>query len=113
MKKIIGNPSKTNNDLIENIKKIKINYFYIKNQKDFRDQVLKEIKLEDDILDIVWHETNIDTDPLFIDYEGNSFMLDENSDCIDQGIDYFEIDITRISYITSMSRIKMLIVCSF
>ena len=37
MKKIIGNPSKTNNDLIETIKKLKINYFYIKNQKDFRD----------------------------------------------------------------------------
>ena len=52
MKKIIGNPSKTNNDLIETIKKLKINYFYIKNQKDFRDQVLKEIKPEDDILDI-------------------------------------------------------------
>ena len=52
MKKIIGNPSKTNNDLIETIKKLKINYFYIKNQKDFRDQVLKEIKPEDDVLDI-------------------------------------------------------------
>ena len=52
MKKIIGNPSKTNNDLIETIKKLKINYFYIKNQKDFRDQVLKEIKPEDNILDI-------------------------------------------------------------
>ena len=37
MKKIIGNPNKSNNDLIELIKKTKINNYYLKNQKDFRD----------------------------------------------------------------------------
>ena len=52
MKKIIGNPSKTNSDLIDLIKKIKINLHYIKNQEDFRDKILKEISQNDIVLDI-------------------------------------------------------------
>ena len=52
MKKIIGNPNKSNNDLIELIKKTKINNFYLKNQKDFRDRILNEIDQNDYVLDI-------------------------------------------------------------
>ena len=52
MKKIIGNPSTYNNNLISLIKKTKINNYYLKNQKDFRDRVLNEIDLNDHILDI-------------------------------------------------------------
>ncbi len=52
MKKIIGNPNKTNNDLINLIKKIKINNYYLKNQKDFRDRILQEIEPHDHVLDI-------------------------------------------------------------
>ena len=52
MNKIIGNPKKTNEDLINLIKKTKINNFYLKNQKDFRERILKEIKPGDHVLDI-------------------------------------------------------------
>ena len=52
MKKIIGNPNKSNNDLIELIKKTKINNFYLKNQKDFRDRILNEINQNDHVLDL-------------------------------------------------------------
>ena len=52
MKKIIGNPSTYNNNLISLIKKTKINNYYLKNQKDFRDRILDEIDLNDHILDI-------------------------------------------------------------
>ncbi len=52
MKKIIGQPGKTNSKLIELIKKTKINNFYIKNQKDFRNRIIEEIKKSDDVLDI-------------------------------------------------------------
>ena len=52
MKKIIGNPDKTNEDLKKIIRKIKVNYFYIKNQKDFRSQILNEILEHDTVLDI-------------------------------------------------------------
>ena len=52
MKKIIGQPGKTNSKLIEIIKKTKINNYYIKNQKDFRSRIIEEIKMDDDILDI-------------------------------------------------------------
>ena len=52
MKTIIGNPSKTNSDLINLIKKIKINFQYIKSQEDFRDKILKEISQNDIVLDI-------------------------------------------------------------
>ena len=52
MKKIIGQPEKTNSKLIDLIKKTKINNYYIKNQNDFRNRIIEDIKLNDDILDI-------------------------------------------------------------
>ena len=52
MRKIIGNPDKVNEDLISFIKRIKMNNYYIKNQKDFRDKILKEIETKDKVLDI-------------------------------------------------------------
>ena len=52
MKKIIGKPSETNQKLIELIKRLKINNFYLKNSKDFRDQILNDINIEDEVLDI-------------------------------------------------------------
>ena len=52
MKKTIGNPSQTNEELINLIKKTKINNYYLKNQKDFRDRIVKEINPIDHVLDI-------------------------------------------------------------
>ena len=52
MKKIIGNPNTYNNSLIELIKKTKINNYYLKNQKDFRDRILNEINPNDHVLDV-------------------------------------------------------------
>ena len=52
MKKIIGKPSETNNKLIRLIEKLKVNNFYLENNKDFRDQIIKDINLKDEILDI-------------------------------------------------------------
>tara|TARA_A100001015_G_scaffold171771_1_gene190899 strand:+ start:323 stop:997 length:675 start_codon:yes stop_codon:yes gene_type:complete len=52
MKKIIGNPNKTNEDLIDLINKTKINYYYLKHQVDFRERILKEINESDHVLDI-------------------------------------------------------------
>ena len=52
MKKTIGNPSQTNENLINLIKKTKINNYYLKNQKDFRDRILNEIDQNDHVLDI-------------------------------------------------------------
>ena len=52
MKKTIGNPNKTNENLVSLIKKTKINNFYLKNQKDFRDRVLQEIEPKDHVLDV-------------------------------------------------------------
>ena len=52
MKKTIGSPNKINENLINLIKKIKINNYYLKNQKDFRDKILKEIKSSDHVLDV-------------------------------------------------------------
>ncbi len=52
MKKTIGNPNKTNEDLINLIKKTKINNYYLENQKDFRDRILKEIDPSDHVLDV-------------------------------------------------------------
>ena len=52
MKKIIGNPNKTNEDLIDLINKTKINYYYLKHQVDFRERILKEINVSDHVLDI-------------------------------------------------------------
>ena len=44
MKKKVGNPFEINKSLISLIEKSKINYFYIKNKKDFRDHILEDIK---------------------------------------------------------------------
>src|SRR6056300_263193 len=52
MKKIIGNPQKINDELIEIIKKTKINNYYLKNKVDFRDRILDEIEPNDHVLDI-------------------------------------------------------------
>ena len=52
MKKTVGNPSQTNENLINLIKKTKINNYYLKNQKDFRDRILEEINTNDHVLDI-------------------------------------------------------------
>ena len=51
MKKIIGNPNQKNEDLINLINKTKINHYYIKNYKDFRDRIVKDISSEDVVLD--------------------------------------------------------------
>ena len=48
----IGNPQETNKKLIALIKNVKINQFYLHNQKDFRDRILKEVKDKDQVLDI-------------------------------------------------------------
>jgi len=52
MKKIIGNPEQTNKELINIVKKIKINDYYLKNKKDFRDKILEEVHENDCVLDI-------------------------------------------------------------
>ena len=52
MKKILGNPKVINDELISIINRTKVNFFYIKNKKDFKDQILEEIRVEDDVLDI-------------------------------------------------------------
>ena len=52
MKKILGNPNQTNKKLIDIINKTKINDYYLKNQKDFRDRILDEISQSDNILDL-------------------------------------------------------------
>ena len=51
-KRILGKPNETNNKLISLIQRIKINDFYLKNRKDFRDQVLSTITPQDEVLDI-------------------------------------------------------------
>ena len=52
MKKTIGDPHKINKDLISIIKKTNIDHFYLKNKKDFRDKILKEIDQNDYVLDV-------------------------------------------------------------
>ena len=52
MKKIIGDPNKINNELIDLIKKVLINNYYLKNQEDFRDRILSQIQKSDNVLDI-------------------------------------------------------------
>ena len=52
MKKIIGDPNKINNQLIDLIKKVSINNYYLKNQEDFRDRILNQIQKSDHVLDI-------------------------------------------------------------
>ena len=51
MKKIIGNPNQKNKDLINLINRTKINHYYIKNYKEFRDRIIKDISVEDVVLD--------------------------------------------------------------
>ena len=45
MKKKVGNPIEINKNLISLIEKLKINYFYLKNKKDFRDQNFKRYSI--------------------------------------------------------------------
>ena len=52
MKRILGKPNETNKTLISLIERVKINNFYLKNRKDFRDQILEDIEDKDDVLDI-------------------------------------------------------------
>ena len=52
MKKTIGNPIKTNEEIINLIKKTKINNYYLKNKEDFRDKILKEIEPNDHVVDM-------------------------------------------------------------
>ena len=52
MKKIIGNPSLKNSELIKIIKDTKINNYYVKNKADFRDLIIKSISIDDCVLDI-------------------------------------------------------------
>ena len=52
MKKVLGNPNEINKRLIAFIERVKINDFYLKNKKDFRNQILKDIKSNDNVLDI-------------------------------------------------------------
>ena len=52
MKKTIGNPIKTNDEIINLIKKTKINNYYLKNKEDFRDKILKEIEPNDHVVDM-------------------------------------------------------------
>ena len=52
MKKTIGNPTKTNDEIINLIKKTKINNYYLKNKEDFRDKILKEIEPHDHVVDM-------------------------------------------------------------
>ena len=52
MKKTIGNPSKINQEIINLIKKTKINNYYLKNKEDFRDRILKEIQPNDHVVDM-------------------------------------------------------------
>ena len=52
MKRILGKPNETNSKLISLIQRVKINNFYLKNRKDFRDRILSSIDPQDDVLDI-------------------------------------------------------------
>ena len=52
MKKIIGNPKLTNDELIRLIEKTKINNYYIKKNEEFRERIIQEILIDDDVLDI-------------------------------------------------------------
>ena len=53
MKKIIGQPEKTNSKLIDLIKKEqKLIAIISRIKKDFRNRIIEDIKINDDILDI-------------------------------------------------------------
>ena len=51
MKKIIGQPEKTNSKLIDLIKEQKL-IAITSESKDFRNRIIEDIKIDDDILDI-------------------------------------------------------------
>ena len=51
MTKIFGNPNLKNQYLIDLINNTKINHYYIKNYKNFKDRILKDISNEDVVLD--------------------------------------------------------------
>jgi len=51
-KKTINNTKINQNKIIEIIKKTKINNFYLKNNHDFRDRILKDINISHDVLDV-------------------------------------------------------------
>ena len=51
-RRIIGEPHKINQKNIEIINKTKINNFYIKNNDNFRELIINNIKAEDEILDV-------------------------------------------------------------
>ena len=46
--------------------------------------------ITNDNANVFWMEGNIDADPLFVDPENESYLLQEDSPCIDAGIDYYE-----------------------
>tara|TARA_B100000073_G_scaffold334822_1_gene327767 strand:- start:1596 stop:2270 length:675 start_codon:yes stop_codon:yes gene_type:complete len=48
----IGNPKEKNKELIDIIKNVRINQFYLNNEKDFRDLILSNIEKSDSTLDI-------------------------------------------------------------
>ena len=48
----IGNPKEKNKELIDIIKNVRINQFYLNNEKDFRDLILSNIQKSDSTLDI-------------------------------------------------------------
>lgn len=52
MKKIIGKTTEINKNLISLIERTKINNFYLENKKDFRDQILRNISPDDNVLDL-------------------------------------------------------------
>tara|TARA_B100001057_G_scaffold375504_1_gene380333 strand:- start:6875 stop:7552 length:678 start_codon:yes stop_codon:yes gene_type:complete len=52
MIKKIGNPEIKNREIISKIKNTKIDLFYIKNNVDFRNEIIKNINSEDIVLDI-------------------------------------------------------------
>jgi len=51
-KKTVNNTKINQNKIIEIIKKTKINNFYLKNNHDFRDRILKDININHDVLDV-------------------------------------------------------------
>ena len=48
----IGNPKEKNKELIDIIKNVRINQFYLNNEKDFRDLIISNIQKSDSTLDI-------------------------------------------------------------
>ena len=48
----IGNPKEKNKELIDIIKNVRINQFYLNNEKDFRDLILSNLQKSDSTLDI-------------------------------------------------------------